>query len=115
MARSSRERLTGLKIPQIRISEYNKRANEVVEQGLYILREVLIKECEGDIAKWPRHLFHAASRDCITVSRVTGILPFYALHGVEPVLPMDLTEATFMVEGFKKGLSNIELFALRMK
>lgn len=104
-----------LRIPQIRMSHYNKRANGVVEQGHYVLREALIKECDGDIARWPYLLPHAAFTDRITVSRVTGISPFYALHGVEPVLPLDLTEATFMVEGFKQGMSSIDLFALRMR
>lgn len=104
-----------LKIPQIRISHYNKRANGVVEQGHFVLREALVKECDGDLTRWPYLLPHAAFTDRITVSRVTGVSPFYALHGVEPVLPLDLTEATFMVEGFKQGMSSVDLFVLRMR
>ncbi|KAF8811778.1 hypothetical protein BYT27DRAFT_7069841, partial [Phlegmacium glaucopus] len=50
---------------------------------------------------------------CIT-RRSTGRSPFYLLYGVKPVLPFDLTEATFMVEGFQKGMTTEELLALRI-
>ncbi|EIM87302.1 uncharacterized protein STEHIDRAFT_56242 [Stereum hirsutum FP-91666 SS1] len=83
--------------------------------GHFVLREALVKECDGDLTRWPYLLPHAAFTDRITVSRVTGVSPFYALHGVEPVLPLDLTEATFMVEGFRQGMSSVDLFVLRMR
>jgi hypothetical protein len=38
--------------------------------------------------------------DRITISKVTGFSPFQLLHATDPILPFDLTEATFMVEGF---------------
>ena len=37
------------------------------------------------------------------------------LYGAEPALPLDLTEATFLVEGFKSGMSTADLLALRIK
>jgi hypothetical protein len=37
------------------------------------------------------------------------------LHGIEPVLPFDLVEATFMVEGFYLGMSTAELLAKRIQ
>jgi hypothetical protein len=37
------------------------------------------------------------------------------LHATDPILPFDLTEATFMVEGFRAGLSTAELLALQIR
>ena len=36
-------------------------------------------------------------------------------RSVEPVLPFDLTEATFLVEGFRRGMTSEELLALRIR
>jgi hypothetical protein len=53
--------------------------------------------------------------DRITVSRVTGFSAYYLLHGVHPVLPFDLADATFLVDGFTSGLSSTDLLVLRMR
>ena len=102
-------------IPQIRISAYNSQANGVVERGHYTIREALVKACEGDLSRWPKLLPHAIFADRITVRKATGLSPFYLLHGIHPVLPFDLFESTFLVRGFKSGLSTEELLALRIR
>ena len=84
-------------IPQVRISAYNSRANGVVERGHYIIREAIVKSCQGKIKDWPNKVPLAFFADKITTSRVTGFSPYYLLHGVHPVLPIDLFEATFLV------------------
>jgi hypothetical protein len=45
--------------------------------------------------KWPEKVRQALFAENITTSRVTGWSPFYLLHSVHPILPFDLTEATF--------------------
>ena len=102
-------------IPQIRISAYNSQANGVVERGHYTICKALVKACEGDLSKWPRLLSHAVFADRITTRKATGLSPFYLLHGIHPVLPFDLFESTFLVRGFKAGLSTEELLALRIR
>lgn len=79
----------------------------------------IVKSCEkdqnGHIKNWPKHVELAAFADRITVSSVTGYSPYYLLHGTHPLLPFDLVEATFMVEGFQSGISTEELLALRIR
>jgi transposase InsO family protein len=106
-------------IPQVRITPYNKHANGVVERGHFTLREAIVKSCDkdqyGGIRNWHKHVEAAMFADRITVSSVTGYSPYYLLHGTHPLLPFDLSEATFMVEGFRSGLSTSELLMLRIR
>jgi hypothetical protein len=108
-----------LGIPRVKISGYNKHANGVVERGHFILREAIIKSCEktpGGLPKnWPDQLPIAVFADRVTVNKVTGYSPYYLLHGVEPVLPFDLAEATFLVRGYKSGMSTSDLLVLRIR
>ena len=108
-----------LGIPHVRISPYNKHANGVVERGHYILREAIVKSCQkdadGKAINWPQQVALAAFADRITVSHVTGYSPYYLLHGLHPLLPFDLFEATFLVEGFHSGMETSELLALRIR
>ena len=110
-----RELLERYKIPQTKISPYNKQANGVVERGHFTIRESLMKTCGDKPESWPSHVPLAFFADRVTISKVTGFSPFYMLHGVHPVLPFDLTEATFMIQGYKKGISSSELLSLRIQ
>ncbi|GJE97287.1 polyprotein [Phanerochaete sordida] len=102
-------------IPQIKISAYNSKANGVVERGHFIIREALLKACDGKVSDWPKHVPHAFFADRVTIRRQTGFSPYYLLHGTHPALPFDLTEATFLVDGFKRGMSSVDLLALRLR
>ena len=51
--------------------------------------------------------------DQITVSQVTGFSPFQLLHATDPLLLLDLAEATFLVKGFKSGMSTEDLLVMR--
>ena len=99
-------------IPQIKITPYNHHANGVVERGHFILREAIIKACKGKIANWPEYVASMVFADRVTISRITGYSPFQLLHGTDPVLPLDLAEAIFSVEGFRAGLKTEDLLVL---
>ena len=107
--------LKRLGIPQIKITPYNHHANGVVERGHFTLREAIVKACQGNIKDWPDKIPEAVFADRVTVSRVTGFSPYQLLHGTDPILPLDLAEATFLVDGFRPGLTTSELLALRMR
>jgi transposase InsO family protein len=102
-------------IPQIRISAYNSKANGVVERGHFVIREGIIKACEGNVNQWPTKVHHAFFADKCINRKSTGFSPFYLLYGVDPVLPFDLTEATYLVHGFHSGMTTEELLALRIR
>jgi transposase InsO family protein len=108
------ELLRRLNIPQVRISAYNKQANGVVERGHFIIREAIMKSVEQR-RDWPAKLPIALFADRVTVSRVTGYSAYFLLHGVHPILPFDLADSTFLVEGFTKGLLPTELLTLRIR
>ncbi|SJL01197.1 uncharacterized protein ARMOST_04515 [Armillaria ostoyae] len=109
-----------LNVPHVWISPYNKRAGGVVERGHFILREAIVKaypkrKTDGQIKNWPDYIDAAVFADRVTTSSVTGFSPYFLLHGIEPLLPFDLTEATFMVEGFRSGMETSDLLALRIR
>ena len=102
-------------IPQVQISAYNSKANGVVERSHAIIRESIVKACKGQISQWPGKVHIAFFADKITITRSTGFSPFFLLYGVEPVLPLDLFEATFLVQGFTDNMSTEDLLALRIR
>jgi transposase InsO family protein len=102
-------------IRHIRISAYNSRANGIVERQHRTIRESIVKACEGDISKWPVIAPHVFWADRATTRKSTGHTPFYMAHGVEPILPFDITLATFLVPDIAKPLTTDELIAIRTR
>jgi hypothetical protein len=102
-----------LNIPQVRSSAYNKQANGVVERGHFVIREAIMKSVLHR-KDWPTQVPITFFADRVTVSKVTGFSAYFLLHGIHPVLPFDLADTTFLVEGFKSGMSSVDLLALRI-
>ncbi|GJE99479.1 polyprotein [Phanerochaete sordida] len=102
-------------IPRVTISPYNSKANGVVERRHFIIRESIIKACEGNTAKWPDFVHHAFFADRITIRRATGFSPYQLLYGTDPVLPFDLSEASFLIDGFTRNMSTTDLLAARIR
>jgi hypothetical protein len=84
-------------IHHIRISPYNSRAN-LVERRHFDVREAIVKTAGNDVAHWYKYAPHVFWAERVTVQRATGHSPFYMAHGVEPVLPFDIEEATWLVD-----------------
>ena len=80
-----------------------------------MIQEGLVKACEGNINRWPDYIHHAFFADKVTTCQVTRFSPFYLLHGIDPVLPLDLLEATYLVSGFSPNMSSSNLLVLRIK
>ncbi|KAI6146359.1 hypothetical protein BKA82DRAFT_125214 [Pisolithus tinctorius] len=102
-------------IPQVCISPYNSKANGVVECGHFVIRvEAIIKACEGDLLLWPSKVHHAFFADKVTSHQSTGFSPYFLLHGLDPILPFDLFESTYLIEGFYSGMTSQELLAFHI-
>ena len=103
------------KITHIRISAYNSQANGPVERRHRDVREALMKTADGDENKWPlvAHAVFWAER--ITVTGSTGHSPYYMAHGVEPLLPFDISEATYLMGPLDTPMSEAELIAIRAR
>ena len=98
------ELLKKCSIPQVDISPYNSQVNGIVQQGHFAIREALVKVYQGDIHLWPDKLQVALFIDNVIVRRSTGYSAYFLLHGTDSVLPFDLWESTFLVEGFQQTL-----------
>ena len=100
-------------ITHIRISPYNKQANGIVEHSHHSIHDSIIKACNGDISCWPIVTPHIFWADHVMVRKDTGFSPFYMAHGIDPILPFNFTEATFLVPKMEKALSYTDLIAIR--
>jgi len=52
--------------------------------------------------------------DRVTTRKSTGMTSYYAVHGVEPLHPFDVTEATFLVARINSYLSTASLLSIRV-
>ena len=55
----------------------------------------------------------AVFADHITIRQATGFSPYFLLHGVHPLMPGDLSDATFLVTDYKPGMTSAELIEVR--
>ena len=102
-------------IHHIKISPYNSRAQGPIERRHYDVREAIIKACDGDENRWPDVAASVFWAERVTIQKSTGYSPFYLAHGIEPLLPFDLSEATYLAPGLSRILSTEELIAARAK
>jgi len=102
-------------ITHIHISAYNSRANGIVERQHRTIRDSIVKACDGEISRWPTVTPHIFWADRVTTRKSTGHSPFYMTHGIEPILPFDITEATFLVPDVTEPLAQTDLLALRAR
>lgn len=103
------------KVRNIRISAYNSQANGAVERRHRDVREAIMKMVKGNESKWPSMLPAVFWAERITIQKGTGMSPYEMAHGVEPILPFDLEEATFLVNPPTAKVTTAELLAARAR
>ena len=83
-------------IRHIRISPYNSQAQGPIERRHFDIHEALVKTTSGEPAKWS-YVFPAVLwAERVTIQKSTGYSPYWIAHGIEPLFPFDLAEATYM-------------------
>ena len=101
-------------VHHIQISGYNSRANGVIERRHLNLGEQAVKLLVESCAGWDVALPAMLWAERATMQKATGYSPFQMVTGQELVLPFDLTEATWLVEGLD-AMSTKELLAVRAR
>jgi hypothetical protein len=99
------------KINHIRISPYNSQANGIVEQRHLDIREALVKASEGEEKHWTTVAPAVFWAERVSIQKSTGHSPYYIAHGLEPLLPFDLAEATYLAPALTKPISTEDLIA----
>ena len=100
-------------INYIRISGYNLRANGIIERSHFDVRQALFKAVDGEESKWSRGAYSVIWAERITVRKRMGCSPYYATTGTHPLIPLDITEATYLQPPPNSILSTTDLIARR--
>ena len=102
-------------ITHIRISAYNSQANGPVERRHRDVREALMKMADGEEEKWPTVAHAVFWAERITVLKSTGKSLYYMAHGVEPLLPFDISEATYLLGPMDSPMTEAKLLEVRAR
>ena len=97
----------------IRISGYNSQANGIMERPHFHIRDALFKACDGDASQWVSRVYSVLWADRITVRRRLGCSPYFAVTGTNPIMPLDIVEATYLMPVPASMLATSELIARR--
>ncbi len=62
---------------------------------------------------WTQRIFYVFWAERVSISKATGRSPFWMAHGVEPLFPFDLVEATYMGPAHDKELTTVDFIAAR--
>src|SRR6202789_1496345 len=99
----------------IKISFCNSKASSVIERPHLAVRQMLYKATGGNPSKWFWFFHHVMWADRVSVRKGFGCSPFFMVTGAHPVLPLDIQEATWLVELPGRMLSTAELIGYRAK
>lgn len=100
-------------IKGIKISAYNSKANGKIERPHWDVRQMLYKATGGNPSKWFWFFYHVMWADRVSVRKTYGCSPFFMATGAHPVLPLDIQEATWLVELPGRALTTAELIGYR--
>jgi hypothetical protein len=100
-------------IKHIRISGYNSRANGLVERSHFEVREAIFKACDGDENKWSNTADSIFWAERVTIRRRMGCSPYFAATGTQPLLPIDIAEANYLLPAPDSPLSTTDLITRR--
>jgi hypothetical protein len=102
-------------IKGIKISSYNSKANGKIERPHWDVRQMLYKATGGNPSKWFWFFHHVMWADRVSIRKGLGCSPFFMVTGAHPILPLDIQEATWLVDLPGRMLTTAELIGYRAK
>ena len=99
----------------IQISAYNLKANGKIERPHWDVWQMLYKATGGNPAKWYWFFYHVMWADRVTIRKSYGCSPFFMVTRAHPILPLDIQEATWLVELPGRALTTAELIGYHAK
>jgi hypothetical protein len=96
-------------INHICISGYNAQANGLVKHKNWDLWQALYKIANSVESKWHPGFYAALWAKHITPRQTMGYSPYFATHGLHPILPFDIDKATYLLPPPDKILTTKDL------
>jgi transposase InsO family protein len=100
-------------IRHIRISGYNSCTNGLVERAHFDVRQSLFKAVDGDQTRWSVGAHSVFWAERVTVRKCMGCSPYFAITGSHPLIPLDISEVTYLQPPSDSILSSTDLIARR--
>jgi hypothetical protein len=85
----------------------------MVERSHYDVREALFKATDGEQKNWSKVTWSVFWADRVTVRKRLGCSPYTAATGTQPLLPLDIVEATYLIPPPTSPLSTEDLIVRR--
>jgi hypothetical protein len=101
------------KITHIRISSYNSRVNGMVKCSHFDVRQSLFKAVDGDQKQWSIGFYSVFWAERITTRKRMGCSPYFAVTGTHPLLPLNISESTYLLPAPTSILLSTDLIAHR--
>jgi hypothetical protein len=98
-------------INHIHISGYNSCANGIVERSHYNVRKALYKAVSGIENQWSQVLYSVFWAEQVMTQKTMGCSPYYATTGTHPLIPLDISEASYLLPPPSSMLSTTDLLA----
>ena len=70
-----------------------------------------MKAADGDKTKWSRGAYSVFWAEWVTIRKWMGCSPYYGATGTQPLIPLDITEATYLQPPPELVLSSTDLIA----
>ena len=85
-----------------------------MERAHVDVREALYKACYDDAQReWVSRVYSVLWADRVTTRRRMGCSPYFAVTGTHPILPLDITEATYLMPTPTQLVPTADLIAQR--
>ena len=103
-------------IKSVTISPYNSRANGTVERMHWDIRQMLYKATGAENTnKWYWFLQSVLWADRTSIRKRTGYSPYYMVTGLDPILPLDAAEATWLTRPPEEVMTSEEMIGSRAR